>query len=241
MKNILITGVSRGLGLVVARQVVGKGWTVYGVSRSHSKDLMDLQSEFPDRVHHCAHDLSDSEGLKQKIFHEFIGADVPLHGLVNNAASTYDDLITNLKLDELETLFSVNVFSPMMATRESIRNMILHGTAGSIIHVSSISAHTGYKGLAMYAATKGALEAFSKNTAREWGTRSIRSNCVVPGFMETEMTDALDPSQRDKIFSRTALKQPTAVASVASAVVYLLGDEASSVTGQNMFVDAGTI
>ena len=109
------------------------------------------------------------------------------------------------------------------------------------MHVSSISAHTGYKGLAMYASTKGALEAFSKNTAREWGERGIRSNCVVAGFMETAMSGALGEAQRLRIHQRTALKQPASLDSVAETVVFLLGKGASSITGQNLFVDSGTI
>lgn len=82
-------------------------------------------------------------------------------------------------------MYNVNVFSPMLLTKYAIRNMLLHHTQGSIIHISSISVHTGYKGLSMYASSKGALEAFSKDTAREWGQLGIRSNVVVPGFMET--------------------------------------------------------
>ncbi len=119
--------------------------------------------------------------------------------------------------------------------------MILHQQGGSIIHLSSISAHTGYKGLSMYAATKGALEAFSKNTAREWGTRGIRSNCVVAGFMETAMSAGLSDDQKARIYKRTSLKQATEVASVAKTISFLLTAGASSITGQAIVVDSGTI
>ena len=119
--------------------------------------------------------------------------------------------------------------------------MLLHNVHGSIVHVSSISVHTGYKGLAMYASTKGAMEAFSKNTAREWGEKGIRSNCVVAGFMETQMSDTLHVEQKHRIYQRTALKQPTSKHSVAETIAFLLSDSASSITGQNIFVDSGTI
>ena len=241
-KNILITGVSRGLGLTVARAVLAEGWTVYGVSRSMSPEFQALVDSAPDRVKFHACDLSDAAGVAERIFGEgFAGLHVPLHGFVNNAATAYDDLVSNLDLDRLEAMYAVNVFAPMMATRQFIRNAILHGQGAAVVHVSSISAHTGYKGLAMYASTKGALEAFSKNTAREWGERGIRSNCVVAGFMETEMSSALTAEQRQRIHARTALKAPTSLESAAATIVFLLGEGAASITGQNLFVDSGTI
>jgi 3-oxoacyl-[acyl-carrier protein] reductase len=240
-KNILITGVSQGLGLEITRAILAAGWTVYGVSRRLSPEFQTLQANHPERVKFFAFDLSDVAGVQSLLFKNFVGLDTPLHGFVNNAAAAYDDLISNLNADRLEEMYRVNVFAPMMATRQVIRNMLLHGLGGSIVHISSISAHTGYKGLAMYASTKGALEAFSKNTAREWGERSIRSNCVVAGFMETAMTANLDEAQRAKIHSRTALRRATSPASVAASVVFLLGPDASSITGQNVFVDSGVI
>ena len=93
----------------------------------------------------------------------------------------------------------------------------------------------------MYAATKGALEAFSRGIAREWGSRGIRSNCVVPGFMETDMSATLTEEQRSKIFKRTSLGMATDLGSVASTIVYLLGAESRSITGQDIVVDSGTM
>ena len=119
--------------------------------------------------------------------------------------------------------------------------MLLHKISGSIVHVSSISVHTGYKGLAMYASTKGALEAFSKNTAREWGEYGIRSNCVVAGFMETSMNAGLTQDQKNRIYNRTSLKKPTTLHSVAKTIMFLMSDDAESITGQTMNVDSGTI
>jgi 3-oxoacyl-[acyl-carrier protein] reductase len=112
---------------------------------------------------------------------------------------------------------------------------------GSLVHVSSICAHTGYKGLAMYAASKGALESFSRTLAREWGSRGIRSNCVVPGFMETAMSQGLSQEMRDRIYRRTAMQSPTSPESVAATIEFLLSVGSRSITGQNVIVDSGTI
>jgi 3-oxoacyl-[acyl-carrier protein] reductase len=153
----------------------------------------------------------------------------------------YDDIVTNLNLDSLENMYMVNVFTPMMLTKFVIRQMLLHHTKGSIVHISSISVHTGYKGLSMYASTKGALEAFSKNTAREWGEVGVRSNCLVAGFMETEMSSSLSDNQKNRIYQRTSLKKPVDVNSVAETIKFLLSDDSKSITGQNINVDNGTI
>jgi len=119
--------------------------------------------------------------------------------------------------------------------------MLLNKVKGSIVHLSSISVHTGYNGLSMYASSKGALEAFSKNTAREWGRRGIRSNCIVAGFMETEMSNTLDSSQKNRIYQRTSLKKPTSKESVSNMISFLLSNKSESITGQNIHVDSGTI
>lgn len=240
-KNILVTGCSRGVGLEICRVLAAAGDVVYGVARSLSDEYKRLQDEFPGKALFKSFDLADCDNIKTSIFKDYCGRDVAIHGFVNNAAVAYDDIITNLNLDKLRNMYGVNVFAPMMMTKNVIRNMILHKTSGSIVHISSVSAHTGYKGLAMYASTKGALEAFSKNTAREWGPMGIRSNVVVPGFMETSMSASLTDEQRAKIYRRTSLKAATSVRSVAQTVAFLLSDSAASITGQNISVDNGTI
>lgn len=128
-----------------------------------------------------------------------------------------------------------------MLAKYVIRDMILNGVAGSIVNITSVSAHTGYKGLSMYASTKGALEAFSLGVAREWGSKGIRSNCVAPGFMETTMSDSLTVDQKNRIYGRTSLKAATSIKSVADTVKFLLSDSASSITGTILHVDNGTI
>ncbi len=149
--NILVTGCSRGVGLEICKSLLKKGYNVYGVSRGHSDAFKSLQTEYEDCLHFRSIDLSESETVREKIFKDFIPNNIALNGFVNNAAIAYDDIITNLTLSRLEEMYRVNVFTPMMITKYVLRNMLLHHTRGAIVHISSISVHTGYKGLAMYA------------------------------------------------------------------------------------------
>jgi len=239
--NILLTGASRGLGLAIAKQQLELGHSVFVVNRTVSRELGELLQRYKERAVFVECDLAEPTTIKEAVFDRIFGNDVPIHGFVSNAAVAYDDLVSNLDPALVESMFRVNVFAPMVLTKLVIRNMLLHRTDGSMVHVSSICSHKGFKGLAMYAATKGAVEAFSKNVAREWGSKGIRSNCVVPGFMETSMSSALSDADREKIFSRTSLRAATSIQSVASTVGYLLSDASSSVTGQEFVVDSGTI
>jgi len=239
--NILLTGASKGLGFKTTESLLKKGWTIYAISRSKTENLNELLLQYPDNLKWLQYDLADGENIRQTVFKDWIGFDTPIHGFVNNAALAYDDIITNLNLVSLEKMYHVNVFTPMMLTKFVLRQMLLHNIKGSIVHISSISVHTGYKGLSMYASTKGALEAFSKNTAREWGEKGIRSNCLVAGFMETEMSSTLSDNQKNRIYQRTSMKQPVDVDSVSETIRFLLSDEAKSITGQNINVDNGTI
>jgi 3-oxoacyl-[acyl-carrier protein] reductase len=241
--NVLITGISKGLGFLMAQNFLKNGMTVYGISRSKSRELECLLQEFPDSLKWISADIStaDDAFIRQNIFKDWIGKNTPIEAFINNAAVAYDDIISNIDEKQLIKMFQTNVIAPMLFTKFTIRNMLLHRTAGSIIHISSISAHTGYKGLSMYASTKGALEAFSKNTAREWGSLGIRSNCIVAGFMETEMSSTLSSEQKNRIFNRTSLKKPVSIDSIAETVNFLINKGAESITGQNIFIDNGTI
>ena len=240
-KNIIVTGCSRGVGLEICKVLLEQGNTVYGIARSCPDEFKALQAEYADYLFFNSVDLADCENVRQNVFKDFCGNNVRIDGYVNNAAVAYDDIITNLNLNRLKVMYDVNVFTPMMMTKSVIRNMLLHHAKGSIVHISSISVHTGYKGLAMYASSKGALEAFSKDTAREWGALGIRSNVVVPGFMATAMSSTLTEEQRSKIYARTSLKAATSIRSVAETVAFLLSDKAESITAQNVHVDNGTI
>lgn len=241
MKWVLVTGDSRGLGNEIVKRILdGSDYSIMGISRKANEETAELEKIYGDRFVHVNFDLSETEKIKP-LYLDQIKKTGKICGLVNNAAMAYDALVTNAHTDAFETMFRINVFSPILLTKYAIRDMLLHDTKGSIVHISSVSAHTGYKGLSMYAATKGALEAFSKNVAREWGVKGIRSNCVAPGFMETDMSRSLTATQRERIYKRTSLKIASDPGSVAETVRFLISDESSSITGQVILVDSGTI
>lgn len=244
MRTIVLTGDSRGVGHSIAKELLLQGNRVIGISRTLTPNINSLINEYGAiKYSHINYDLSDVDGIKDLYRNELrqLTKGSGIYGFVNNAALAYDDIITNLNFERLDNMYKVNVFSPMMLTKYILRDMLLNKVKGSIVHISSVSAHTGYKGLAMYASTKGAMEAFSKNTAREWGELGIRSNIVCPGFMDTEMSGSLSEDQKTRIFNRNALKKPVEVDAVATAVSFLLSDAAKGITGEVMHVDNGTI
>ena len=225
VKKVLLTGDSKGLGASIRKKLEENKYEVIGLSRS-SKDIK--------------FDLKNIDEIKGLYFNEIkkLG---PFYGFVNNAGFAYDDLATNANLKDLKYMFDINVFGPMILTKYLIRDMLLSKTQGSIVHVSSISVHTGYKGLSMYAASKGAIESYSKNISREWGKIGIRSNVVCPGFMDTEMSSSLNEEQKKKIFKRNSRQKELTTEEVSSTVKFLISDESSGITGQIMHVDNGTI
>ena len=241
MKWIIVTGDTGGVGGAIVNEILEHGnYGIIGISRRENDNTKTFAVAHPDPYRHLNFDLDKPENVP-KLYYEQIRSVGEIYGLVNNAANAYDDIVTNLQIEPLDKMFRINVYSPMLLTKYAIRDMLVSRTKGSIVHISSVSAHTGYKGLAMYAATKGALEAFSKGTAREWGGRGIRSNVVAPGFMETNISASLTDEQRQKIYQRTSLKKATDVLSVARTVCFLLSDNASSITGSVVNVDNGTI
>ena len=236
MNYIVVSGDSSGLGKLLSITLLEKGYGVVGLSR-HSPESEKFPKNAP--FFHFDLDLGDTVEIKSLYLKKIKGIGI-IKGLVNNAAMAYDDLITNADPSRLEKMFRVNVQAPILLSKYILRDMLLKGVEGSFVHISSISAHTGYKGLSMYAATKGALESFSNGMAREWGGRGIRSNCVAPGFMETRMSATLSEEKRQKIYQRTCLKKSTDLSSVVETIVFLLSDQSRSITATTIHVDNGT-
>ena len=128
--NIIVTGCSRGVGLEICRVLLEQGNTVYGIARSCPDEFKALQSEYGGKLFFKSVDLSDCENVRQNVFKDYCGNKIRIDGYVNNAAVAYDDIVTNLNLERLKAMYNVNVFTPMMMTKNVIRNMILHHTKG---------------------------------------------------------------------------------------------------------------
>jgi 3-oxoacyl-[acyl-carrier protein] reductase len=139
---------------------------------------------------------------------------------------------------QIERLVRLNTLSVVLLTKYVLRSMMAGG-GGRIVNVSSIVSFTGYKGLSVYSATKASLLGFTRALAREVGPLGITVNAVAPGFIDTEMTESLAGEQRASVVRRSALRRLAGVDDVASAVAFLLGDEAKSITGTTLTVDAG--
>ena len=241
MKWVIVTGDSRGLGAEISKNILtNTDYGVIGISRSSVENRqLDIDSE-TDRYVGLKYDLSNSDEIKNLYLNQIKPIGVVI-GLVNNAGYAYDDLASNMDYNKIHSMFNVNLFSAIMLTKYVIRDFILNESPGSIVHITSVCAHTGYKGLSVYASSKGGLEAYSRSIAREWGRIGIRSNCVAPGFMETEMSSKLGENEKKRIYKRTSLKAETQISSVASTVTYLLTPASLSITGQVIHVDNGTL
>jgi 3-oxoacyl-[acyl-carrier protein] reductase len=158
--------------------------------------------------------------------------------LVNNAALGTDGALALMHNAKIEQLVRVNTLSPLVLTKYVVRGMMADG-AGRIVNIASIIGFTGYSGLSAYAATKASMLGFTRSLAREVGRMGITVNAVAPGFLATEMTDALADEQRQRIARRSALKRLAEVDDVANAVEFLLSPKARNISGTVLTVDAG--
>lgn len=240
--TVIVTGASRGVGLAISRRLAGAGYRVLAVARSERPELIAARAELAGRpdsgeIIFRAFDLSDVEaiaGFVRELKSEF---GVP-YGLVNNAAIGTAGLLANMHLSEIEALVRLNTLAPLVLTKYVSRSMMTE-RRGRIVNIASIVAFTGYNGLSVYSATKGALLSFTRSLARELGRLGITVNAVAPGFMSTEMTAGMTESDRERVVRRSALGRLAVPEDVAESVLYLMGESGRSVTGTVLTVDAG--
>ena len=241
MRNVLVTGGSRGLGLAIAQTLAGAGYRVIAVARRKSKELTDAIGQAggagKGALDFAPFDLGKIDEIP--VFVRGLRKEFgPLFGLVNNAALGHDGVLATMHNAKIEELVRVNSLSPIVLTKYVVRAMMSEGN-GRIINVASIIGFTGYSGLAAYAATKASMIGFTRSLAREVGRLGITVNAVAPGFLATEMTHGLAGEQRQQVMRRSALRRLAEVEDVASAVEYLLGDKARNISGTVLTVDAG--
>ena len=243
MRNVVVTGGSRGLGLAIVRRLAAaESYRAIAVARTKSDEL-PAAMEAAERVRpgslcFAPFDLSEVEAIPEFVrsLYKQYG---PIDGLVNNAALGTDGALATMPNAQIESLIRLNTVSPIVLTKYVVRRMMSDG-GGRIVNVASITAFTGYSGLSVYSATKSSLIGFTRSLAREVGRLGINVNAVAPGFLDTAMTGGMDEAHRDRIVRRSALKRLPAVDDVADAVEFLLSDKAKSVTGTVLTVDAGT-
>jgi 3-oxoacyl-[acyl-carrier protein] reductase len=239
MRNVLVTGASRGIGLAIAQKLAAAGYDVIGVARRESDEFKDAVRELGDvgGLHFKAFDLSEIDAIPAfvKMLREEFGA---IYGLVNNAGIGTEGLLATMHNSEIEALVRLNVLSPVILTKYVVRHMMADG-GGRIVNMSSIIASTGYNGLSVYGATKAAATGFTRSLAREVGKLGITVNAIAPGFIATELTQGLSDEARARIAGRSALRRLPEASDVARMVEYLLGEGGRNVTGSVLTIDAG--
>ena len=235
---VIVTGASKGLGLAICQQAAGQGYGVIGIARQLSEPFKALQQAHPERVKFHAADLADLDKLSE-LCKQLIKQYGRPYGLINNAAAGHDGVLATMPNSAIDHLMRLNIQSPILLSKYLMRSMLLN-RKGRIINISSIIAKTGFNGLSVYAASKAALEGFSHSLAREVGKAGITVNCVAPGYMQTDMTSSLQGEKLESVKRRSPLGKLATVDDAASMVMYLLGEQASAITGTVMTVDAGS-
>lgn len=241
MKTIFITGISKGLGLELTRHFLSKGYRVIGLSRTKSDDLSKLIDTYPDTLMWRPFDLTRLCQDEDTIKHVIPLDEIPIDIFIDNAAVLYKDLIHKMNGDKMAKMFSINVFVPIILTKMIINNFLRFKIPGVIVHMSSICAHRAFNGLSMMGATKAAIEAFSRDTAFEYGRFGIRSNTVVAGLLEIGMKSTVNSRLTDNLKSMTAMRKLVDAQSVVNIISYLVSEESHCITGENIHINAGIV
>jgi len=237
-KVAVVTGSTRGIGRTIAATLGECGARIAIVGRDEQKSNA-VAAELGGEAKGFACDVSDTNQVAQLVSNvesAFGSLDI----LVNNAGVTRDNVVMRLKDDDWDTVLDANLRGPFAAIRAASRGMMKRRW-GRIINITSVVGMIGNKGQANYAASKAGLIGLTKSVAKELASRNILVNAVAPGFIETEMTDAMTDEAKRSLTGMIPLDRLGSTADVASVVAFLASEHASYITGQVIVVDGGMV
>ncbi len=239
-KTALITGASRGIGRACALKLAELGADVavnYSNNRDKAEEVVLKIQEMGRQAVALKADVSKREEA-ETLINETIKILGGLDILINNAGVVRDSLLIRMKEEDWFQVLSANLSSVFFTTKSACKYM-MKKRQGRIINISSVVGVAGNAGQANYAASKAGVIGFSKSIAKEFAPRNILVNVIAPGFIETDMTDALTEQQKDGILSTIPLKRYGRPEDVANVAAFLASEESQYLTGQVVFVDGG--
>lgn len=235
----LVTGASRGIGRAIALRLAADGFRVIGTATSTAgaEAVSAALAEAPEPGMGLVLDVSDAQSVSAAL--EQIGAmaAAPLV-LVNNAGITRDNLMMRMKPEEWDDVINANLSGVYRMVRACLKGMT-RARWGRIVNVTSVVGSMGNAGQANYAASKAGTEGFTRALAREVGSRSITVNCVAPGFIDTDMTQALGEAQREMMLAQIPLGRLGDAAEVAAVVSFLCSAAGAYITGETLHINGG--
>ncbi|MEI2417271.1 3-oxoacyl-ACP reductase FabG [Orrella sp. JC864] len=236
-KVALVTGATRGIGRAIAQELAQQGATVVGTATSEAGAQSISEALQAQGGRGVVLDVTDAEACSALI--EALGKEGGgPHILVNNAGITRDTLAMRMKDEDWSAVIDTNLAAVFRLSRAVLRNM-MKARWGRIINITSVVGASGNAGQANYAAAKAGVAGMSRALARELGSRGITVNCVAPGFIETDMTRALDDSQTAALLGQIPLGRLGSPADVAHAVAFLASQQAGYITGTTLHVNGG--
>lgn len=238
-KVALVTGASRGIGREIAITLGKAGAIVVGTATSEAgaADISEGLIAAGVKGFGAALNVTDSESL-EPLFSRIADELGPLSILVNNAGITRDQLSMRMKDEDWDAVIATNLSAVFKLSKLAMKPMMKART-GRMINITSVVGTSGNAGQANYAAAKAGVAGMTKALARELGSRNITVNCVAPGFIQTDMTDALNETQVDQLKQQIPLGRMGQVSDIAAAVLYLASDQAGYVTGTTLHVNGG--
>lgn len=239
-KKAFVTGATRGIGRGIALRLAEEGADITFTYRSSAQEADTLVQQLTSlgvKAKGFACDASQFQ-LTQTVVEEAIAFLGGLDIVVNNAGITRDNLLMRMTEESFDEVIANNLKSIFNVTK-AVQRQLLKQRSGSIINISSIVGTSGNAGQANYAASKAGMHGFTKSVAKELGSRNIRCNAIAPGFIETEMTQHLDPAQKEAWLTQIPLRRGGTPQDVAELVVFLGSDRSAYITGQVIHVCGG--